>query len=368
MEKLKFAFNPKSVRALAQAIKQNYPIFEGRKFSAFIEPKLNKLELKDRVRLISKALQMHLPAEPRDSLPIILLTIESPKNPNGISGFQAWPFTQFVEDSCLNHPELALPALKEITAAMSAEFAIRPFLIEHEKLTLEILSAWVSHENKHVRRLVSEGTRPRLPWGQRIPRFQENPQLCLKFLRALRLDDEIYVRKSVANHLNDFSKDHPDWLVKELSNWQKEFPDHEGVRWIIRHACRSLIKAGHPGALQLQGIKPAKIEKSSLSLNPKILKLGGTLEISFSAEAGRSEKWLIDYAVHHRKSNGGLKPKVFKWAQKTMRKGERLQLMKKHKIIPISTRKYYAGEHELEIFVNGQPAAKKAFTLNVPKK
>jgi 3-methyladenine DNA glycosylase AlkC len=263
----------------------------------------------------------------------------------------------------MDRPELSLATLKELTKAMSAEFAIRPFLLKHRDLSLKTLAEWAADENVHVRRLASEGTRPRLPWGQRLPDFQRNPEACVGLLRQLKLDPEIYVRKSVANHLNDFSKDHPDWLVKELASWQKEFPKNAGVQWIIRHACRGLIKAGHPGALALIGIKAAKIMDPALKLKPAVLQMGRSLEIRFSARAERKESWLIDYAIHHRKSNGGMKPKVFKWTRRNMAAGEKLEIGKAHRFMPISTRKYYAGKHEVEIFVNGKSVARKAFIL-----
>lgn len=363
MAGLKDLLGPAAAREIAQAVRRAWPKFPEKKFLELVLPQLPKRELKDRVKLIASALAESLPPAPEKAFPILLGAIESKSNPTGLSGFRAWPLTQMVEDRGLNQPELSLNTLKVLTAAMSAEFSIRPFLIEHEALTLELLKNWAKSDDVHVRRLVSEGTRPRLPWGQRIPRFQKNPEVCVSLLRELRLDPEIYVRKSVANHLNDFSKDHPDWLVEELAAWKAEHPGRKEIGWIIRHACRSLIKAGHPGALGLVGIKPAKVKAPALSLKPATLKLGQSLEISFSATSERKEAWLIDYAIHHRKSNGGLKPKVFKWTRKEMKSGERCDLSKNHKIVPITTRKYYPGKHEVEIFVNGKSVARAPFTL-----
>lgn len=365
MAGLKDLLGPSALREIASAFRNAWPEFPEKKFLALVLPHLSRRELKGRVKLISSALAESLPAAPQKSFPILLGAIESKKNPGGLSGFRAWPLAQLVEDQGLAHPELSLDTLKILTAAMSAEFAIRPFLIQHEELCLNELKSWVKSENVHIRRLASEGTRPRLPWGQRLPRFQKNPAACISLLRELRLDPEIYVRKSVANHLNDFSKDHPDWLVKELALWKAEYPDRKEVQWIIRHACRSLIKAGHPGALGLVGIKAAKVKGAKLALKPSSLKMGQSLEIGFSARSERKEPWLIDYAVHHRKSNGELKPKVFKWTRREMKAGERLEIRKSHWIVPITTRKYYPGKHEIEIFVNGKSVARTSFTLKI---
>lgn len=363
MEKLKELFRPERVRAIADAISRAYPAFPQNEFLSEVVPQLAALELKGRMQLIARSLASHLPKGPQKSFPILLRSIRSAKNPQGLEGFQAWPLTQFVEDQGIDHPELSLTTLKELTKVMSAEFAIRPFLQHHRSLSLRALAKWATDENVHVRRLASEGSRPRLPWGQRLVDFQRDPNLCLGILRLLRLDPELYVRKSVANHLNDFSKDHPDWLVKELAAWKREFPDNKDIAWIIRHSCRSLIKAGHPGALALIGIKSANIQKPSLKLDPATVKLGGTLKITFTATGGKKEPWLIDYAIHHRKSNGELKPKVFKWTRKDTKAGEKISLQKSHRIVPISTRKYYSGKHEVEILVNGKPAARKPFRL-----
>ncbi len=368
MEKLKEAFNAGSVNRLAELLAAAYPKFPKREFSRRALRKLPKLELKDRVRLIARTIAELLPSDPARALPILEAVIKTENHPQGVAGFQAWPLTQAVEDIAIKEPELALATLRKLTTVMSAEFAIRSFLIQHQSLALRLLKEWAQDPNVHVRRLVSEGTRPRLPWGQRIPAFQTDPKICLPFLKTLRRDPEIYVRKSVANHLNDFSKDHPDWLVEELATWIEEYPKCTRINWIVRHACRSLIKAGHPAALRLQGFRPAKVENASLQLSPATVKMGEGIAFTFSARAARSEAWLVDYAIHHRKNNGETKPKVFKWTKASLAKGEKLMLEKCHRFVKISTREYYPGIHQVEVFVNGQSVGKKPFVLELKSK
>lgn len=365
MEKLKEAFNAQSVEHLANLLVAAHPKFPSREFSRRVLSNLAELELKDRVRLIARAIAEFLPPEPRRALPILEAVIKTENLPEGVAGFQAWPLTQVVEDIAIEEPELALATLQKLTTVMSAEFAIRPFLIQHQALSLRTLKKWARDPDVHVRRLVSEGTRPRLPWGQRIPAFQKNPEICLPFLKILRRDPELYVRKSVANHLNDFSKDHPDWLVKELAKWNAEYPMCPRISWIVRHACRSLIKAGHPAALRLQGFSPAKVANASLRLAATKVKMGEGITFTFSARAARSEAWLVDYAIHHRKSNGESKPKVFKWTKASLTKGDELVLEKRHRFVEISTRKYYPGIHHVEVFVNGKSVGKKPFVLEM---
>jgi len=367
MAALKEVYSPKTIRAMATELKRNYPEFAEKEFCDNVIPAIKPLELKERVRFISHALKKLLPDDFELALRILLDSTQSEKKTGGLSGFQAWPFTQFIEDFGLNFPITSLEALKEITRAMSAEFAIRPFLMQDLELCLPILESWAEDKNVHVRRLVSEGTRPLLPWGQRLHHLQKNPEICIGLLRKLRHDGELYVRKSVANHLNDISKSHPDWLIKELHQWKKEFPNDPKILWIIKHACRSLIKLGHPEALSLHGYKPPLLASPSVKVSPKILIFGESLSIRFTAKAKRTEGWLIDYAVHHRKHNGRLKAKVFKWTRKQMSKGETLSLSKLHRLVPISTREYYPGTYLIEVFVNGKAVARTSFRLRLKK-
>lgn len=358
---LKEMFNKKSVAEIGVAVNRNHPSFEKDRFHAEALKGLDKLELKGRVRQIAAALHSQLPEDKSLSLKILAKSVRSNTQPEGVEGFLAWPFTQYIEEFALDHFSEAMEALKAITPAMSAEFAIRPFLMRYEKDALALLKKWSRDENHHVRRLVSEGTRPRLPWGVRLSAFQKDPRLCIELLRTLKNDPELYVRKSVANHLNDISKDHPDFLVSELREWLKE--GDENVRWIARHAARTLIKKGHKGALSLFGYKGAQWKGASVSVAPAKIKIGSDIELKFEAIPARRESWMIDYRIHHVRANGAHSIKVFKWTIKALKPGEKLELRKKHSFKRISTRRYYPGKHLVEVQVNGQVVAKAAFTL-----
>jgi 3-methyladenine DNA glycosylase AlkC len=362
---LKELLNPAAVRKIGAAIAAAHPEFPENAFVKHALKGLPALELKGRVVHIAQSLRAFLPEDYEKCLSILVKASRTKKNPRGVDGFVAWPFTQFIETYGQSDPQASLGALKIITEAMSAEFAVRPFLLRHQDKTLALMAEWARDENVHVRRLASEGTRPRLPWGQRLKEFQANPELAAPILRQLRTDPELYVRKSVANHLNDFSKDHPEWLVTELRRWKEELPGHAGVQWIIRHACRSLVKAGHKETLELLGFGAAAWGKAALKVSPARLKLGESLALEFTAVAKQPGRWVVDYAIHHRKKDGRLSPKVFKWKALVVKRGQRVELAKKHAVKLISTRKYYAGRHEVEIFVNGKSAAKGAFHLSL---
>jgi 3-methyladenine DNA glycosylase AlkC len=358
---LKDIFQKESVQTIATSIAKIYPNFAQENFVAEIAPQLKKHELKGRVKLISTKLRDHLPKDIDTSLSIFIRAVKSEKNPTGVHGFLAWPFTQYIEDFCLENFDSSMEAMKEITQTMSAEFAIRPFLIKYPEKSLSILKKWSKSNNFHVRRLVSEGTRPRLPWGQRLSLFQKDPTICIELLRTLKNDPEIYVRKSVANHLNDISKDHPDFLVKELKSWLKE--GNKEIEWIARHASRTLLKSGHKGALSLFGYSESQLQNIKFSLSTKKIKVGDSIEMKFSANTSQKSACLIDYRIHLVRANGKKSIKVFKWAKKNLLPSEKIQITKKHSFKKITTRRYYPGKHLIEVQVNGMLVAKANFDL-----
>lgn len=353
------------LKRMADEIHQVYPNFNTKSFlktAAMLEP----LELKSRVQLVRSALHQHLPPDYETALSILLESLQRDK----LSGFDLWPYTDFVQTYGLEHFDVSMLALRTLTQRFTSEFAVRPFLIRYPGRTLKLLSKWSQDPNPHVRRWTSEGTRPRLPWGERLDHFIKNPSANLKLLERLRFDPEIYVRKSVANHLNDIAKDHPDLVVKVLKEWLKECPPahRDSLLWIRRHGLRTLIKNGHNGALELMGVPrntEAKVQR--LSLDKKSLKMGDSLRLSFQivSSAKRQQKLIVDYVIHHMKANGQRSPKVFKLKTLNLEKGEIIEVVKTHRLKKISTRRYYSGVHLLEIQVNGKVLARTEWHLQV---
>ena len=258
--------------------------------------------------------------------------------------------------------EQSLECLKQITEYFSAEFAIRHLLIRQPREALEILESWLEDDNHHVRRLVSEGTRPRLPWGVRVPLFIKNPEWVLPLLLALRDDSSEYVGRSVANHLNDIAKDHREIVIKIAQDWLSEDSlqhldknQNKNRVKLIRHACRTLFKEGEPRIMALFGYLPADDIRCTLSCISPEAPFNGDFEFELLLEkSGDSEnKVMVDYIVYFQKANGKQAPKVFKWLDRSYTGQLTEAVVKKHSFKKISTRKYYPGAHRIEVMVNG---------------
>lgn len=366
---LKNGINKHSIQFIAEVFSQAMPSFDAKSFINASNHRLDTLELKERVHHIIEALHQHLPQDFKKTAPILkkLRNIWlAKKTQRASNGFTAWPVIDYVGVYGINHPELALPVLKALTPLFSAEFAIRPFLLNHFDITYQYLQAWCLDSDEHVRRLASEGSRPRLPWGPRLPFFCDDPTLILPLLAQLKNDPSDYVRRSVANNLNDISKDHPQVVVATCTAWQHQ-PSKE-TEWIIRHATRSLVKNGHPGVLNLLGYTASpSINLTGLRLDNHDIRLGETLTIDFTltSTSKNEQRLVIDYAIHHIKANGKQSAKVFKLKSLTLPARQALSLQKKHPFQKITTRQYYSGTHTVEILVNGKSAGIVDFGLTV---
>ena len=281
----------------------------------------------------------------------------------GIRGWAVMPMSQYVAERGQGHFDLSMTLLREMTKRFSSEFAIRFFLLAQPERALAMLKTWMVDSNYHVRRLVSEGTRPRLPWAMRLPQFIRDPSPVLPLLEALRDDESEYVRRSVANNLNDIAKDHPDLVANLAADWLREASPR---RWkLVRHALRTLIKQGHPAALRAVGCGPPRLTVAEFAILTPEVRFGEALQFSAGlvAEGDGPQSLIVDYVVHHRKANGSTSPKVFKWKSLTLQQGERLDGIRRHPIRPITTRKYYPGTHRAELVVNGVTLAGGDFTL-----
>jgi 3-methyladenine DNA glycosylase AlkC len=270
--------------------------------------------------------------------------------------FRYAPHTFFVQKYGLDDFEAAMRAQYQLTQRFSAESSIRAYLVKYPEETYARLREWTRDKSPHVRRLVSEGTRPRLPWAPRLRAFQENPRPVIALLELLKDDPERYVQRSVANSINDIGKDHPELAVEVCRAWLvNATPQRE---WIVRHALRSLIKQGHRGALRLMGVsgKPA-VSITNVRLVPSPLKVGDKLRFSFdlASTSRREQDLLVDYAVHFVKSNGGTRPKVFKLRKIALPAGESVELNGSISFKDMTTRQHYAGRHRIEVLVNGVP-------------
>ena len=332
---------------LASLIEQNYPEFPVNDFlDTVFDDKWEALALKAKMRRASECLHQFLPPAYPDALALLRkVALE-------FHGFDAMLFPDFVECYGLDDPELSLPALGLFTLNASSEFAIRPFLQRDETATLEWMKKWAANPHPQLRRLASEGCRPRLPWAMALPAFKKDPAPILPILEMLKNDPSESVRRSVANNLNDISKDNPDITLEICENWFGCTPETD---WIVKHACRGLLKAGVPGALRLFGFDdPEHIEISQLQLTPERLLLGDELNFSFELVVKSTDvsKIRLEYAIDYVKASGKTSRKIFQIHEKEYTPG-RYEIQKKQSFQDFTTRKHFPGQHELDIIVNG---------------
>ena len=355
---LKELLNAQAMARIGRAAAQAHPGFDERAFLARARKGLEDLSIMQRMAHAADGLRTHLPPDYPRALKSVLHM--APLLPGG---FADMVLPEFVGRHGLDHFELSLDALRELTPYSSSEFALRPYLERDAAAVLALAERWAEDDNEHVRRLASEGTRPRLPWGKRLPALGAAPQLSRPILERLRADPSDYVRRSVANHLNDHAKDHPDWVLDLLERWPREPAE---TQWIVKHALRYLIKAGHPRALKLIGATlGAKVALSAFAVTPAHLKLGQTLHLSATlrSTARQAQKLVVDYAIHYMKKNGEHSRKVFKLRTLTLDGGAELLLEKTQTLTDLTTRKHYAGRHEVELLVNGVVLAQGHFML-----
>ncbi|MDF1589041.1 MAG: DNA alkylation repair protein [Gammaproteobacteria bacterium] len=330
---------------------------------------LEQRELKQRVDHIINVLGRFLPDDFNETARLLLqLKSHWPQKSQqpGWFSFAAWPVIDYVGVYGLEHPELALDVLENLTSLFSAEFAVRPLIDTHFELTHRRMLAWTQHDDEHVRRLASEGCRPRLPWGKQLKTLRLEPAPVIEILEQLKDDPSLYVRKSVANNLNDISKDHPNLVTSLCQTWRSDASNER--QWIIKQALRSLIKAGQPSAFEILAYNPQpQLVVLNFQLTPHSISLGQDIEMALSLQSESSEQQTIvlDYKVHHIKANGQSTSKVFKWKTLTLMPFEHYDLIKKHPIKAISTRTYYAGIHLVEIVINGRVFIQNQFELTL---
>ncbi len=374
MEPFKNRISAELVGHISSQLDKHVAGFKPASFKRAILKELDQLELKQRAQLIADHLHQVLPSAPKKRAKIIRAMLHPRGTENGqqsdadgITGWGMFPLGMVVGQHGLKDFEGSLTLLKDMTSHFSSEFDVRYFLIEDQERALAHMSTWVDHPNFHVRRLLSEGTRPRLPWGMQLPRLIEDPSPMLPLLEALRDDREEYVRRSVANHLNDIAKDHPDLIAKLAKKWLKGASQTREK--LVRHACRSLIKQGHQPTLDAFGLGAPEIAEPELTINTKTVHYGDALSFTTAlrSTSKKPQSLVIDYLVHFKKANGERVGKVFKWKKLTLSPGENLVIQRAHAIKPITTRKYYGGRQGLSLRINGADCGFEEFTLKMPK-
>jgi 3-methyladenine DNA glycosylase AlkC len=372
-EPFKDLFNRKLIQGMAMHFQRHCPKFNSAGFISAAVDNLEALELKQRSEQITGAMVEYLPTEYSSAAGIMLASLKTPLDDDvfnestdvdGIAGWAVMPMTHYVGLRGLEDFDRSMNLLKQMTKCSSSEFGIRFFLLDSPTRTLAVMKSWTRDNNQHVRRLVSEGTRPRLPWAMRLPEFIKNPLPVIELLENLKDDEKEYVRRSVANNLNDIAKDHPDLVADIAASWMQGA--NQQRQKLIRHACRALVKNGHTRTLQILGYAPPKIRSVNIEMLTPEVKFGDYMQFSLSicSDSSEEQALMIDYIIHHKKANGGTSPKVFKWKNIRLLARKTLASTRKHAFKKITTRVYYTGLHRLEVIVNGVSVGTSEFVLS----
>jgi 3-methyladenine DNA glycosylase AlkC len=363
---LKLQFGPEVVRRLAREIGAVHASFDQTAFRRDALHGFDALELMDRGRHLGATLQRHLPQEFGAAVDVLLATLPAERAPaGGMSSFFYLAHTEFVRQFGVPHFEHAMRALHALTQVFTGEFAIRPLLEHHQAATLARLHSWLDDPSVHVRRLISEGTRPRLPWAPRLRAFQRDPAPVIALLERLRDDPDLYVRRSVANNLHDIGKDHPVLLTRIAAEWMADGATPER-QWIVRHALRTLVKRAAPAALAILGFASrAQVEVVDSAITPRRPQMGSKIAVTCTLRSTHrtSQRVVVDLRVHFVKAHGGSAVKVFKVAVLDLAAGAVVDLRKTVSLEDLSTRRHYPGEHLVELQMNGAVTPIGAFTL-----
>lgn len=348
MADLKNYISAELAEQLATELRTAWPDFDGERFTAGLADNLRPLELMDRVGFLAGRLAEVLPQRFTDAAALLWRALES----ETFTDWMVLPCSRYVADTGIAQPDVALPLLAGLTSRWSSEFAVRPFIEHHPDVAYAHFRRWASDPDEHVRRLVSEGTRPRLPWASRLRFLTADPSPNIDLLDRLAGDPSEYVRRSVANHLNDISKDHPDLALDIARRWMQQ-----GHSWVVRHGLRSLVKAGDAEAMSLLGVATdARIRLTDLRVEPATVTIGDEITLTFvlQLQDDAPVEAIVDYRVHHAGANGARRPRVFKLARRALEPGTPEELTRRHAFKPVSIRRIYPGRHTIDVWVNGK--------------
>lgn len=353
------------ITTLAVDLKKVVPDFDAAAFTQRVHDRQWKnRELKDRMHHVADCLHAALDRDYKSCIklltPIVQRRIKEKTN-----SFGDMIFPDFVERFGLGDFTTSVKALEIFTAACSSEFAVRPFIVRYgERMMAEMLQ-WSKHKSEHVRRLASEGCRPRLPWAMALPEFKKDPRPVLEILENLKSDRSEYVRRSVANNLNDISKDNLETALATAERW---FGKNKETGALVRHALRNELKKGNPRALKLFALASKTTARvKNLAVTPKAITIGEAVYLEFELHVEKSERLRIEYWVHFVKSSGAAAKKVFQIAEREFAAGGKHAFRKKHRFQNFTTRKHYAGDHRIVIAVNGEAKSEAQVLLKLPR-
>jgi 3-methyladenine DNA glycosylase AlkC len=362
---LKDLYSPTFYTNFGDVLQKILPDFDKKKFNKQIFTKdWNNKELKDRMWHTTKVLNEHLPSDYKKAAKIIKnLVRELQRNPITGSGLEFMFLPDYIEKYGIHDFETSVSLFEHVTPFTSCEFAVRPFIIKYEEQMLERMLVWTTHKNHHVRRLASEGARPRLPWAMALPSLKKNPAAILPILENLKADESEYVRRSVANNLNDIAKDNPQIVIEIAKKWKGLSKDTDAI---IKHGARTLLKQGHAEILKHFGLKNnAKVEVNQFNIVNKKIKIGEYLEFDFLLrnKDKNDQELRLEYAIYYLRNNGTYAKKVFKISERIIAPKEEIKIKRKQSFKLITTRQFYLGNQYVSVIVNGVERAKDEFDL-----
>lgn len=360
-ELLKDKYTIDMAEKISKMIFEVHPTFDSEGFVHHVQQGYEMLELMARGRKIATALKQFLPDDFKQAVTILLASLDSfvehDKN-NSLASFIFLPHTIYISKNgldCSEKFDVSMQALYQLTQVFTSEFAIRPFIQRYPDKCLTLLTEWATDPSYHVRRLVSEGTRTRLPWASRLPEFIQDPTAVIKLLELLKDDTELYVRRSVANNLNDIGKDHPELLANIAKMWLKDASKNRV--WLVKHGLRSALKRSEQGALAVLGYgNSANAKIQNITITPQNAKMGSSLQINFELvnQAKKTAALMVDFCIHFVKANGKTNPKVFKLKVVKLAPSQSQCFSKKVSLKAMTTRTLYSGCHKVEVIINGQ--------------
>ena len=370
-EAFKNLINRRTIEQAARHLQRAWPPLDRVAFERSAGEGLEALEMKARAMQIASALDERLPAAFGQAADIVEAALAPivpgaarTREEDGLSGWIVWSLGEFVARRIAREPaelQRGLQCLHALTQRFTAEFAIRPLLRDHPDEVWPVLLRWSEDPSAAVRRLASEGSRPRLPWGLRLQASVQDPSVAFALLERLQDDPDEAVRRSVANHLNDIAKDHPDLLADWLDQHLPQASDAR--RALLRHASRTLIKQGHPRVMQAWGIGGRFKGDAVFSVSPVQVRVGEEVTLTLRSRSRSAQTLAVDYQVHHVTARGVPSPKVFKGWSVTLAPGESRTLSRRHSLKVITTRRYHSGWHAVTVQANGAPIAQDGFTI-----
>jgi 3-methyladenine DNA glycosylase AlkC len=362
---LKDIYTPRFFDRFANVLNEVIRAFDKERFIKLIFDKHWKhLELKQRMKHIAVVLNQFLPADFDKAAKLIPTIIRKLKEVGFTeSGIEFMFLPEYIETYGIDRFDTAVKTIESVTQFISCEFAVRPFIIKYSDKMINEMIRWSMHDNSKVRRLASEGCRPRLPWAMALPALKKNPTPILPILENLKSDPSESVRRSVANNINDIAKDNPQVVISLAQRWKGLGPETDAI---IKHGCRTLLKNGHSQILEYFELASGnELEVTKVKLGNSKVKIGGVLEFSFALHNRNStpKKVRIEYAIFYLRKNSVHSRKVFKISERHLTANEKLHIARKQSFKLITTRKFYSGIQRLAIIINGQEKVVRNFRL-----